>query len=103
LQRKQDTLPPGTCGPMIRVLESKSTGVQLEGFDEAVRNDKRIAFGGAEAVPVSLLLARAGDLVIECTWHGQTADAALAERLAQVLELVLICLTILPSVSYSRT
>jgi hypothetical protein len=85
LQRKQDTLPPGSCGPMIRVVESKSTGVKLEGFDEAVRNDKRIAFGGAEATPVSLLLARTGDLVIECTWHGQTADAALAERLVQTV------------------
>src|SRR5205823_11638206 len=32
LQRKQDTLPPGTCGPTLRVVESKSTGIRLDGF-----------------------------------------------------------------------
>jgi hypothetical protein len=81
LQRKQDTLPPGTCGPTMRVVESKSVSVALPGFDEAVRNDKRIAFGEAEAIPVSLLLARRGNLVIECTWHGLTFDAGMTERL----------------------
>ena len=85
LQRKQDTLPAGTCGPAIRVLESKSAAARLDGFDEAVRFDKRIQLGGGTPVPVSLLLARAGDLVIECTWHGTTGadEAALAERLLQ--------------------
>jgi hypothetical protein len=85
LQRKQDTLPPDTCGPSIRVIESKSTSVHLEGCDEAVRNDKQIQFSGAPVVLVSLLLARSGDLVIECTWHGATADADLAERLVQAV------------------
>src|SRR5207248_6230747 len=85
LQRKQDTLPPGTCGPMIRVLESKSTALALDGFDEAVRSDKRIAYGNGEPMAVSQLMARAGDLVVECTWHGPAADAALAERLAQAV------------------
>jgi hypothetical protein len=85
LQRKQDTLPPGTCGPALHVVDSKSTVVTLEGFDEAVRNDKQIEFGGGQPVPASLLMARAGDLVVECTWHGSAADPALAERLVQAV------------------
>jgi hypothetical protein len=85
LQRKQDTLPPGTCGPTIQVVESKMTSLRLEGFDEAVRNDKRIRLGAGEPVPVSVLLARSGELVVECTWHGGTADAATAERLVQAV------------------
>jgi hypothetical protein len=83
LQRQQDTLPPGTCGPAIQIVESKSTSVHLDGFDEAVRNDKKTVYGNMEPIPVSLLLARAGDLVIECTWHGQEADRELASNLVQ--------------------
>jgi hypothetical protein len=85
LERKQDTLAPGSCGPPLRVVESKSTPVQLEGFDEAVRNDKQIQLGTAEPMPVSLFLARAGDLVIDCTWHGLSPDPALVERLVQAV------------------
>ena len=83
LERKQDALPPENCGPTLRVIESKSTTVQISGFDEAVRNDKRISFGGAATVSVSQVLARAGDIVVECTWHGQPADMPLTERLIQ--------------------
>jgi hypothetical protein len=87
LQRKQDTLTPGNCGPAIRVLESQSSGMQLEGFDEAVRNDKSIQYGDAAPVAVHLLLARAGDLVVECTWYGAGTEPALAERLAQAVRM----------------
>jgi hypothetical protein len=85
LQRKQDVLPPGTCGPALQVVESKSTPVHLEGFDEAVQNEKQIQFSGGPAIPVHLLLARAGDLVVQCTWHGTTADPVLAERMLQAV------------------
>jgi len=85
LQRRQDTLPPGNCGLTIRVVDSHSTAVKLEGFDEVVRNDKRIQLGSAEPIPVSLLLARAGDLVVECTWRGGAGDAAVAQRLLQTV------------------
>ena len=57
--------------------------MQLEGFDEVARNDKRITFGNVEPIPVSMLLARAGNVVVECTMHGQEADLALASRLLQ--------------------
>jgi hypothetical protein len=83
LERKQDVLPAESCGPTLRVIESKSTTVTIVGFDEAIRNDKRISFGGAAPISVSQVLARVGDIVVECTWHGQTADVALADRLFQ--------------------
>jgi hypothetical protein len=85
LQRKQDVLNPGSCGPAIRVVESQSTAAQLDGFDEAVRNDKKIQFGGSEPTAVRLLLARAGDLVVECSWHGVAPEPGLAERLLQAV------------------
>jgi hypothetical protein len=75
LQRKQDELS-GTCGPSVRVLESRPTAVKLPGVEEAVRNDKRMQYGaGSEPVSVSTLLARAGDVVIECSWHGLPPEA----------------------------
>jgi hypothetical protein len=85
LQRKQDVQAPGTCGPAVRVLESQSTAAKLEGFDEGVRTDKTIQYGGAAPVVVRQLLARAGDLVVECSWYGDVAETGLAERLAQAV------------------
>jgi hypothetical protein len=86
LQRKQDAQHAASCGPLVRVVQSQSTAVQLEGFDEAVRNDKLIQYGaGNEPMTVRLLLARAGDLVVECTWHGENTDEGLAQRLAQAV------------------
>jgi hypothetical protein len=86
LQRKQDAPQTASCGPAVRVVESQSTAVKLEGFDEAVRNDKVIQYGaGNEPMTVRLLLARAGDLVVECTWYGDNTDEGLAQRLAQAV------------------
>jgi hypothetical protein len=87
LERKQQGQPVSTCGPTFCVIESKSTNLQLEGYDDAVRNDKRISFGGGQSIAVSQLLARAGRVVIECTWHGQPSDPALAKRLVQALRM----------------
>ncbi|MCC6417901.1 MAG: hypothetical protein IT429_06580 [Gemmataceae bacterium] len=81
LQRKQDTLDPKTCGTSLRVLESKATTVKLAGTDEAVRLDKRVQYGtGGAPVVVSTVLAWAGDVAVECSWIGQPADMAWAER-----------------------
>lgn len=81
LQRKRDETP-GACGPALKVLESTSTALKLAGVDEAVRTDKRIQLGAdAQPIPVSMVLVRAGELVIECSWHGFTADPAWAERI----------------------
>jgi hypothetical protein len=83
LQRKQDELSGGSCAPSVRVLESKATAVKLPGFDEAVRNDKRMQYGaGGEPVAVSTLLARSGDLVVECSWHGLSAGTDWASQVA---------------------
>jgi hypothetical protein len=86
LERKQEMQMPNTCGPTLRIIESKSTAPRLSGFDEALRNDKRVSIAGADPIPVSQLLARAGDLVIECTIHGHISDPALAERLVLALQ-----------------
>jgi hypothetical protein len=83
LARQQETKSPNTCGPALRVIESKSAAVRTAGFDEAVRNDKVISFGGGDPMPVSQLLARCGNTVIEYTCYGQRGDPALAERLLQ--------------------
>jgi hypothetical protein len=86
LQRKQDAPQAASCGAAVRVVQSQSTAVTLEGFEEAVRNDKMIQYGaGNEPMTVRLLLARAGDLVVECTWHGENTDESLAQRLAQAV------------------
>jgi hypothetical protein len=83
LQRKQDQLAGGACAPSLRVLDAKATAVRLPGFDEAVRNDKRVQYGSAsEPVAVSTLLGRAGDLVVECSWYGLPAEAEWAGRIA---------------------
>lgn len=84
LQRKQDGPLPGGCGTAIRVLESQSCSIILEGFDETVRYLKKIQYGSSAPVAVQLLLARAGDLVVECTWYGETV-LGLAENLAQAV------------------
>jgi hypothetical protein len=83
LQRKQDELAGGSCAPTVRVLESKATPVRLLGFDEAVRNDKRVQYGaGGPSVAVSTLLARAGAVVVECSCYGLPAETEWAGRVA---------------------
>ena len=58
LQRQQTT--GSTCGLSFRVLEAKSSAVQVAGADEAVRTDKRVELApGVPAVPVSTWLVRA--------------------------------------------
>jgi hypothetical protein len=79
-ERKQDAAA-ASCGLAIHVTDSKTTPLQLVGFDEAIRCDKHVAFGDAQARPMSSILARSGDLVLELTVNGQTADAALVEKL----------------------
>jgi hypothetical protein len=85
LERMQDARPPNTCGPTLRVIESKSNNVQIGGCDEAVLNEKRISLGGGQSIAVNQLLARIGRLVIECTWDGQPFDSALADHLIQAM------------------
>jgi hypothetical protein len=85
LEHNQNILPASSCGPTIRIVESKSTAAKLPGIDEAMRTDKRIAFGSTEPKAVSDIVARTGNLVVECTWQGRGADSALAEQLIQAL------------------
>src|SRR5262249_16719000 len=81
LQRKQDQLAGGSCAPSVRVLDAKATAVKLPGFDEAVRNDKRVQYGAAgEPLTVSTLLARSGGVVLEGSWYGLPAEAGGASR-----------------------
>jgi hypothetical protein len=84
LQRKSDSLMGSGCTSSMRVLESRSIDVTLQHAEEAVRSEKRLQFASAPApVTTTTLLARAGDLVIECTWHGVPADPAWARRIVE--------------------
>jgi hypothetical protein len=86
LERKSDELSRGPCAGVMRVVETKSAAIALPGVEEAVRYDKRVQFGqGGAPVAVTTLLARAGDLVIEFTWHGAPADTGWAGRVVDVL------------------
>jgi hypothetical protein len=81
LQRKRDALVGNSCTAGMRILESRSAAVTLRRAEEAVRSDKKIQFSsGKVSIPVCTLLARFGDLVLECTWHGLEGDTAWAEK-----------------------
>jgi hypothetical protein len=81
LQRKRDETP-GVCGPTLKVLESKSAALKMPDVEDAMRTDKRIQLGaGNQPIPVHMVLARAGELVVECSWHGFSAEPAWAERM----------------------
>jgi hypothetical protein len=86
LQRKRDELTGQACGGQVRVLEARSSALQLPGVDEGARFDKQLQFGSqTPSLPAALILARAGNVVVELTWHGVEADPALAERVLRAL------------------
>jgi hypothetical protein len=87
MQRKQDTAAGVTCGIPLRIVESKSVPLRLDDFDEAIQNDKRIAIGEGTLVPVSMILARKGELVVELTFHGQSSESGMAERLIRAFSI----------------
>jgi hypothetical protein len=87
MQRKQDTAAGVTCGLPLRIVESKSVPIHLEDFDEAIQNDKRIGIGEGTLVPVSMLLARKGELVVELNFHGQAPEAGMADRLMRAIRI----------------
>jgi hypothetical protein len=81
LQRKRDELTAQACGGQMRVLEARADALRLPGVDEGARFDKRVQFGTqAPAIPTALILARAGDTVLELSWHGLEADYGWAQR-----------------------
>jgi hypothetical protein len=80
LQRKRDTLL-GKGGTAGGVVEAHSGNVPLQGAEEAVRSDRRIQLSAeTPTIPMTVLLARSGDLVFEWNWHGLPADMAWAQR-----------------------
>jgi hypothetical protein len=82
LQRKRDAMVGSSCTAGLRILASRFADLPLRRADAAVRSDKMIQFSSAnKPMPISMVLARFGDLVIECTWHGTEADMAWAEKL----------------------
>ncbi len=81
LQRKQDDLLNAACAGRPAVLESRAEALRLNGADEAVRAEKKVRLGDrGEAVTVTQIRARAGERVVEFSWHGVPADAAWAQR-----------------------
>jgi hypothetical protein len=82
LQRKQDEALKGTAA----VVESRAEALRLNGTDEAVRAERKLRVGdnGAQ-VTVSQVWARAGERVVEFSWHGVPCDTAWAQRLLDTL------------------
>jgi hypothetical protein len=85
LQRKRDGLSNPGCTFCPRVLQSRSSALRLPGTDEAVRHDKRLQFGSGAPIPVCVLLARAGDLVFEVSWHQAPPDTVWVRRIIAAL------------------
>ncbi len=88
LQRKQDELGgglcgPSLCGPSLHVTESRSRPASLPGMDETVLWERKLQGPYAEqAVPFYTLLARRGDEVLEISWYGLPAGLDWAARIA---------------------
>jgi hypothetical protein len=80
LQRKQDErLGDGRGG--VRVAGSRSRALAIPAVDEAVYTEKQLQFGaGLGPMPLTVLTARSGPVVIEITWRGRAGDTAWAER-----------------------
>jgi hypothetical protein len=80
MQRKQDDLLNSACAGRRAVVESHAEALRLSGADEAVRADKKVQLGGGEPVSSIHVWARAGERVVEFTWHGVPADPDWAQR-----------------------
>jgi hypothetical protein len=82
LQRKQDEMLKGAAV----VVESRAEALRLNGADEAVRAERKLRVGdnGAQ-VTVTQVWARAGERVVEFSWHGVSDDTAWAQKLLDAL------------------
>jgi hypothetical protein len=81
LQRKRDAMVGNSCTAGMQVIESRSADLALRRADQAVRSDKKIQFSSPKtSIPVCTVLARFGNLVLECTWHGLEGDMPWAEK-----------------------
>jgi hypothetical protein len=86
LQRKQDDLLNAACAGRVAVLASRAEALHLNGADEAVRCDKTVRHGDrGEAVTVTRLWVRAGERVVEFSWHGVACEADWAQRTLDAL------------------
>jgi hypothetical protein len=86
LQRKQDELLNAACADRRAVQESRAEALRLNGADEATRAEKKVRLGEkGEAVKIMQVWARAGERVVEFSWHGVPGDAAWAQRALDVV------------------
>ncbi len=86
LQRKQDELLSAACATRACVVESRTEVLHLVGADEAMRAEKRVRVGEhAEPTTITLVWARAGERVVEFSWHGQPCDTAWAQRMLDLI------------------
>ncbi len=83
LQRKQDELLNGAYGD---VSDSRAEALRLDGADEAVRTEKKVRLGRqGEPVAITQVWARAGERVVEFSWHGTPGDTGWAQRVLDEL------------------
>jgi hypothetical protein len=86
LQRKQDELLNAACAGRRCLLDSRSQALRLGGADEAVRAQKKVQLGERGApVTITQVWARAGERVVEFSWHGVPDDADWAQRVLDAL------------------
>jgi hypothetical protein len=86
LQRKQDELLSAACAGRRYLLESHAQALSLNGADEAARADKKVQLGDrGEPVSITQVWARAGERVVELSWHGVPADTEWAQRVLDVV------------------
>lgn len=84
LQRKQDEKLSAGLGP-YRLLSSRPLMMALEGAEEVSGFAKELQLPGGPPLPVTSILARTGNLVIEISWHGLPADPRCNDRIARHL------------------
>jgi hypothetical protein len=86
LQRKQDELLSAACAARACVMESRSEVLRLAGADEAMRTEKKVRTGEqSEPATITMAWVRAGERVIEFSWHGQPCDTAWAQRVLDTI------------------
>lgn len=84
LQRKRDQRLQAACAPGQKVSESRTRTVSIPHSEETIFFEKQLEFSpGKTTTTLSMLLVRAGGLVIEINWFGTPADMAWAARVVE--------------------
>ncbi len=85
LQRKRDELSGKQEMPGLPVFtQSRYTPISIAGMDKAARYDRRQQAGGSE-LPLTMVFARAGNVVFHLTWHNYRADLEWGQGILELI------------------